>query len=745
MRLTNIPAVPLTALSVCAVAATLAAAMVAAPAQAAESAKRPRIALVLSGGGARGAAHVGVLKVLNELRVPVDCVVGTSMGSVVGGAFATGATIPEMEELLSGITLADILKDEPPRQEKSIRRKEEDLFNFAGPEIGVKDGELNLQTGVVSGVGLEAFLRRAVKVKGFVDFDRLPVPYRAVATDLATGEMVVLRNGEVAQAMRASLAIPGVIAPAGLGGRLLVDGMVVRNIPVEIGRELCGDVVIAVNVGTPLMKRQNLTSLVAVAQQMLSILTEQNVKESLARLTDKDILITVDLEGFSVSDFDRMPEIAEAGEKSARRFAEKLAHLSITEKAYADLRSRQITLPVADARPIDEIRVEGVDRVNPETVLGAMQTKPGEVPDATTLSRDMQRIYGTGDFQHVDYRLIDDHGKRVLTVNALEKSWGPNYLRFGLTLSSDFTTSSFFNLLGTYRMTWLNSLGAEWRTDLQVGRTNRFFTEFYQPLVPSRYFFVAPSFMVERTPIDLYIGKVKAAEVDNTIVRGQIDIGSQFTRYGEVRLGVLGGTLTPELQTGPPAALPAFHTVRQGATQLRIKVDQLDNLNFPREGFGLTATVFDSRTALGADDQYTKWDADFLAAYSVKRHALSVGLKAGGALSGTLPDYDQFSLGGFLQLSGFKTFQLYGADLAFGRLIYTYQLDRGKLFQGAYLGASLEHGRVRNPLVETNPSGWQTGGSIFVAVDTPLGPVYLAYGAATGGNRSAYFYLGRQQ
>jgi NTE family protein len=711
-------------------------------AQSADAAKRPRIALVLSGGGARGAAHVGVLKVLEELRIPVDCVVGTSMGSVVGGAYATGATIAEMDELLAGVGLADVLNDDPPRQEKPIRRKADDLRNYATPEIGVKDGDLELQSGVVSGVGLEAFLRRAVKIKGFVDFDRLPIPYRAVATNLENGDMVVLRRGEVARAMRASLAIPGVIAPAKVGGDLLVDGMVVRNIPVDVGRKLCGDVVIAVNVGTPLMKRGELKSLVAVGQQMLSILTEQNVKQSLSELTDKDVLINVDLEGFTVSDFDRMPAIAAAGEKSARKFADKLARLSVPKKDYLALRARQVVLPTTDSAPIDEIRVSGMERVNPETVLGAMDTKAGEAPDAEKLSRDMQRIYGSGDFEHVDYRLIEEKGKRVLTVDALEKSWGPNYLRFGLTLSTDFSSnSSFFNLLGSYRATWLNSLGAEWRTDLQVGRTDRFYTELYQPLHPEGYFFVAPSFTVERTPIDLFVGQTRVAQVERDYFRGALDVGSQFTRYGEVRVGVLAGRQNSQIATGPPEVVP--QSVQQGAVRLRVKVDQLDSLDFPRNGFGFTATVFDSEPGLGADDSYTKWDVDFLGAYSFGPHALSLGLKAGGALRNTLPGYDQFSLGGFLQLSGLKTFQLYGAELAFGRLVYTYQLQRGALFKGTYLGGSLEYGRVADPLVESNPSGWQTGGSLFVAVDTPLGPVYLAYGAATGGNHSAYFFLGR--
>ncbi|MCC6609796.1 MAG: patatin-like phospholipase family protein [Burkholderiales bacterium] len=703
---------------------------------------RPRVALVLSGGGARGAAHVGVLKVLDELRIPVDCVVGTSMGSVVGGAFATGSTVPEMESLVSSVGLRDVLVDEPPRREKPIRRKEDDRTNYMGPEIGVRDGQLWLQPGIVSGVGLEAVLRRAVKVKGFVDFDRLPVPFRAVATDIENGHMVVIRDGEVAHAMRASLAIPGVIAPAQLDGRMLVDGMVVRNLPVDVGRELCGDVVIAVDVGTPLMKRNELTSLLAVSQQMLSILTNQNVEESLAELTPSDILIRVALEGFTVADFDRMREIAAAGEQSARGYVAELARLSLPEREYAALRARQVVPPPRDTRPIDQIRVTGLTRVNPEVVLGAMDTRPGEPPDPAMLDRDMQRIYGSGDFQHVDYRLIEEKGKRVLAVEALEKSWGPNFLRFGLTLSSDFTTNSYFNLLGSYRATWLNSLGGEFRGDAQVGRTNRLAAEFYQPVFANRYLFVAPRFEIQRSPIDLFVGDQRVARYDVRYGRAGLDVGTQLTRYGELRAGILAGTLNAELDTGPRLIAPR-ENVRQGAYTARLMFDQLDSLTFPRNGFGATANVFSSQSHLGADDQYTKWDADAVGAYSIGNHTLQLGAKAGGAVGSELPYYDQFSLGGFLQLSGLKSFQLYGGSVQFGRAAYLYRLSEGAIFQGSYLGLSLEAGRVTKPLVSSNDSGWQQGGALFVAADTPLGPVYLGYGIASGGNRSAYFLLGR--
>ncbi|MCL4801129.1 MAG: patatin-like phospholipase family protein [Burkholderiales bacterium] len=703
---------------------------------------RPRVALVLSGGGARGAAHVGVIKVLDELRIPVDCVVGTSMGSIVAGAYATGSTVADMEALIAGVGLQDVVSDDPPRREKPIRRKADDDTNYVGPEIGVRDGDFRLQPGIVSGVGLEAVLRRAVKVKGFIDFDRLPVPFRAVATDVENGEMVVIDRGEVAHAMRASLAIPGVIAPAQLGGRLLVDGMVTRNLPVEVGRELCGDIVIAVDVGTPLMKRAELTSLVAVSQQMLSILTNQNVAESLAALTPTDLLIRIDLPGYTVADFDRLPAIAAEGEKAARAFVDRLARLSLPQQEYAALRARQVVLPALDAQPIDEIRITGLRRVNPAVVEGAMETRAGESPDPAKLDRDMQRIYGSGDFEHVDYRLIEDAGKRVLAVEALEKSWGPTYLRFGLTLSSDFTTNSYFNLLGSYRATWLNRLGGEFRADAQVGRTNRLAAEFYQPLVPSRYLFVAPRLEVERSPIDLFVGQQRVARYDVQYARAGLDLGTQLTRYGEIRVGVLGGTVDAELDTGPSIIAPR-NDVRQGAYTARFKFDQLDSLDFPRSGVGATAHLFSSQSHLGADDAYTKWEADVLGAYSIGNHTLQLGVKAGGALSGELPTYDQFSLGGFQQLSGFKTFQLYGSDLQFGRAAYLYRLAQGGFFEGAYLGASLEAGRIAKPLVPANGSGWQQGGSIFLAADTPLGPVYLGYGIASDGNRSAYFLLGR--
>jgi NTE family protein len=297
-------------------------------------AKRPKICLVLSGGGARGAAHVGVIKVLEELRVPVHCIAGTSMGALVGASYASGSSVAEMEEILKEINAELLFKDNPPREERPVRRKQEDYKPFFGPEFGATTGVL-LPKGIVTGVQLETVLRRLTKAKGYHQFDRLPIPYRAVATDLVTGKAVVFHDGELANVMLASMSVPGAVAPAEFGGMMLVDGMLTSNLPVDAARKMGADVIIAVNVGTPLLKRDELTSLLGVTSQMLNILTEQNVQASIDSLKPADILISPDLSQYSTGAFDDLPKIAPLGEAAARKVADRLAQLALPEAEFA--------------------------------------------------------------------------------------------------------------------------------------------------------------------------------------------------------------------------------------------------------------------------------------------------------------------------------------------------------------------------------------------------------------------------
>jgi NTE family protein len=666
------------------------------------------------------------------------------MGSIVGAAYASGIPSKELEKIVGEISTDLLFKEKPPRQDQAIRRKQDDKTILFTPEIGVRDGDLMLPKGFVSGVQLETVLRRLSNAKGYRKFDELPIPYRAIATDLVTGKAVVFSEGDLALVMRASMSVPGAVAPAEFDGKILVDGGLTNNLPVNAARAMGADVVIAVNLGTPLLKREELGSILGATGQMINILTEQNVQASLDMLGPRDILILPELGDFSAADFDHLTATIPIGEAAARKVAERLAPLALPPEQYAALRNRQQSIAPPDARPVDEILFENLARVDPRVAAGMLDTATGRPIDQDMLDRDMRRLYGTGDFEHVNYRIIEEPGRRILAVDAVEKSWGPNYLRFGLGLSSDFGGDAFFNVLASYRRTWLNSLGAEWRTDLQIGRTSRIFTEFYQPILVSRYLFVVPSAQYERRSVGIFQGNDRIASYDVRTGAVALELGSQITKYGELRVGISAGNTSTRLDTGPPFLEVNSEKVSEVGPTAKGLVDQTDSAIFPRSGYSGSFHVSAPQHAMGSDVTYAKGDFDSNLFASWGDHTFSLGLKAGGKLgSNPLPRQDYFQWGGLLQQSGYRTGALLGESLAFGRLIYYHKLARWRLLEGFYGGFSLEAGRVGKPLVPGSPEGLLKSGSIFIGMDSPVGPLYLGYGRAADGNSSLYLFLGR--
>ena len=718
------------------------------PAEAPALPHRPRIGLVLSGGGARGAAHIGVLKVLEELHVPIDVIAGTSMGSIVGGSYASGQTVANMARDVAHIKTEMLAKDQPPRAEITVHLKQEDWLDYIGPQFGYREGSLLLPKGAISGVALEAVLRDLVLTKGETSFDKLPIPFRAVATDVISGQMTVLKSGDLATAMRASMSVPGAIAPVPIGDKQLVDGGLTRNLPVDVARAMGADVVIAVNLGTPLLTREQITSALSVSLQMLNILTEQNVQASLKSLRPGDVLIEPELGGYSAGDFDNMPSTIPIGEAAARKVAEQLERYSVSPEQFAAHRLRQVRVAAQDTRPVDEIRVEGLQRVHPDVVIQSMDSAVGQPLDIPTLDLDLRRIYGRGDFEHVSYQLIDEPDRRILAVQAVEKSWGPTYMRFGLSLSSDFRGDNTFNLLASLRRTWLNRLGGEWRVDAQVGNDGLLFTEFYQPLVPNQYFFIAPRAQWATGPADIFggpDGDVLTARYNLRTGTVGVDLGSQFTKYGELRVGLVAGKFDANLQIGP--ALLAPHELERdiGALRTRLYIDQLDSVGFPRSGYSVDAQLLNSSTRLGASETYNRWNAQTFAAKSFAEHTFQLALSGGGAIGDNpLPFYDYMSYGGFMRMTGYRDGQLRNAAVTYGRLSYMNRLLKVPLLEGVYGGASVEVARLGQPLIPTGIQGHVASGSLFLAVDTPLGPAYLAYGHTLDGNSNVYFYLGKR-
>lgn len=703
-------------------------------------ARRPKICLVLSGGGARGAAHVGVLKVLEEYRIPIDCIAGTSMGSLVGAAYASGTSVPDMEKLLASLDTNHLFRDKPPREELHIRRKQEDRSLLFSTELGLGSvGGDMLPKGLVTGVQLESVLRD-LSAPGYRSFDNLPIPFRAVSTDLVTGKAVVFDKGELASVMRSSMSVPVAIAPVEVEGKLLVDGMLVDNLPVDVGRAMGADVIIAVNVGTPLLKREQLGSILGIAGQMLSILTEQNVQRSLALLKKEDILITPELGDFATSDFDHLPSTVPIGEAAARKVAEQLSRLSLSPEQYAAYRKGLRSLRVQDMAPVDKVRFTKMERVNPEYTESLMDTKPGKEIKQDELDADVRRIYGTGDFEHVDYRIFQEGNERVLVVNATEKSWGPNYFRFGLGVDHDFAGETQATLQARYRRTWINSLGAEWLTDAQIGSTDRIASEFYQPIDVEHKYFVSPKLELKRTTSNLYDGNHKLRSYDIERYRVGVDFGRDLYQYGQFRLGVIAGVAKESIDVGTDRPNEDF---AEGAFVASLQIDKLDSVAFPQNGWNLNTSLYNSNSVLGADDDYTKYfiGGNYYKTFGGK-HTFSLGGVASGSLEGTLPIYDQTSWGGFMRISGYATGQLLGETLTFGRFSYYQKLIDYQMFDGLYAGFSLEAGKMSHPLMQRSNSDLITAASVFVASDSPVGPLYLGYGHADDGNESLYLYIG---
>src|SRR2546428_1715132 len=342
----------------------------------------PRIGLVLSGGGARGLAHVGVLKVLEREHVPIDVIAGTSMGAIIGGLYASGMSADDLERELLRVRWDNLFASRVERRELSQRRKEEDFEISPVLELGLRDGEFRTPQGAVSSRGLESLLRRyTLPVRGVQRFDELPIPFRAVATDMESGQPVILSEGDLALALRSTMSVPGVFSPTEIDGRVLGDGGLVNNVPVNVARAMGADVLIVVNIGTPLAARDTLATAFGVTQQMINILTEQNVQRSLATLQPADVLVSPQLGKLTAADFDSALAFIELGRRGAEQMVPRLAALALDAPRYAEWRAAH-PQPQAPHATLSFVRITGSTQTVPERLTAQLESQPGQPFDA---------------------------------------------------------------------------------------------------------------------------------------------------------------------------------------------------------------------------------------------------------------------------------------------------------------------------------------------------------------------------
>jgi len=702
---------------------------------------RPRIGLVLGGGGARGISHISVLRKLEELHVPIDCIAGTSIGSLVGALYASGMSVDEIENTVKTMDWTKLFANEIPRPERSYRRKRDDELVIAQPGVGIGKEGLKVTTGLLTGENIMLTFGRLVEpVSTIEDFDRLPIPFRAIAADINDGTAVVIKGGDLALAMRASMSIPGAFPPVLAGGKVLVDGGIANNLPVEVLRGEGADIIIAVDVGTPLSDITPQSSVLTLTGQLTGLLTVGNSQRSIATLGGRDVLITPPLgDRVATADFNKFKEALAIGLEGVEPVRDRLAQLGVPQDAYAQNLSvrvgRQTEPPM-----VEFVRLDNQTRYRDSVVLARVKVPLGQPLDSAELERQMLDVYGYDTLSQATYEVLEEDGKTGVVLHLREKNEGPNYLETGLSMRSDFEGRFDFSIrLGLLRSP-VNDTGGEVRGLLEIGDESQLMGEYYQPFGPTRRFLFATRAQYLDRKINQYNNNGdKLAEFSARQVGLQASVGREFGNFGLISAGIRRSTGKTEVLVGDPD-LPSTD-FDSGEVYVDASIDRLDSLFFPRNGYLLRNRYTFSRTALGADVEFEQYDLDTFAARSFGSHAIQFGLRYHVTTSGVAPLQSLYRVGGFSRLAGFAPNELTGQD--YGVLLggYTYQL--GEFFgQKSLVGGTLEYGNTWQRRTDMDFSDGILNGSVFIGADTWVGPIMFGVGAREGGHMNLFLTVG---
>jgi NTE family protein len=706
-------------------------------------AERPRIGLVLGGGGARGAAHIGVLKELERQRIPIDAIAGTSMGAIIGGLYASGKTPAELEDIVTTLDWAAALSDTPAREHLSFRRKLDDIRYPMTVELGVRDNGLLLPMGAVEGQRLDLVLRElTIDVSHINNYDDLPIPFRAVATDVGTGMPHVMAGGDLAQSIRASMSVPAIFAPVDLDGKLLVDGGVAANLPVDVMREMDVDIIIAVDVEFPLYPVEELTSAVKISEQIVTILMRRETLRQIDGLTDDDLLIRPQLGTFDSVDFAKSTETIEPGEQATLAVSQRLAEIALDEEQFAQhLAQRGAPAPIDTELAF--VRVIDDSRFSSEMFETHLDIAVGDPVNTTQLANAAEDLYGLNLHEQVSYRLVEEGGQTGVEFNARNKAYGPNILKFAVSLENDFEGSTSFNVATRLTRARINARGAEWQTDLVLGTDPQLFSEFFQPISAGSRLFVAPRVDLRQRNLSAFSGEDAVARYRISEWELGFDGGTHIGKVGEVRVGAYNGAGRARVKVGD-STLPnvEFDT---GGVLTRLRFDTLDDAQFPRSGIRADLKWNLSLPDLGADERFDTVETEVEGSWSHGKNSWHVGALYATTLESKNGIQDLFALGGFLRLSGLERGEISGPHAAMARLMYFRRVSEstgGVLEVPIYLGVSAEIGNTWQTRSDISFSSALVNGSLFAAFDTLIGPVYLAAGFGEGGRSNYYLFFG---
>ncbi len=729
---------------------------------------RPKVAVVLAGGGAKGAAHIGVLKALEEMHIPVDIITGTSMGAYVGGLYATGMSADEIESFIYSVDWNSGYRDRVDRSQRRVRDKEyEDRYQIT-TDLGLRFGEVRAPTGVVQGQNMLRVLRETTGNLGrFDSFDELAIPYRSVATDILELDEVVIGNGYLVDAMMASMSVPGALPPYKLNGHMLVDGGVVNNMPVDVARAMGADVVIAVDISTDYKTEDDFTGLFTVADQLSNYLVRRSTQQQVETLQEHDVYIRPNVGQMETVEFDKMPWAFQSGYDITKEMESKLVGLRLSNAEYQkyidhkqEVRKK---LVYGDDRVVDEIVIVNNTHYSDVLLTNRLELETGRKIETAEIEKAVENLYALDRFELITYHFEEVDGSNLLVFDVNEKSWGPNYLNFRFFLEDDFDTDSQYGIGMSTNFTNLNSHGAEMALNVEMGTDKLIEAELYSPVLSSQEFFVAGKVAYSSEGRNLPVSDDDSSlssvndflPVSYTEFVSEIAIGIQPTLWQELRLGGRYSSGSIELST--LASVGNLDFERRGLFA-NYRLDTLDDFAFPTRGLLVDLEYLVSHDTspeeIGqskpkdiVEDTVYEIDARFKGAMSYQRHTLVGQAEYSFVQSkNSSITLDPRELGGFLHLSGIPRNSLIGQNLFFSSLVYRYKWfdnDFGLFEAPVYVGASLEHGGTWSDNdLKLNEAPLYNAASIFFGVDSPIGPIMLAYGRTEQDMEAVYLIVG---
>jgi len=703
-------------------------------------AKHPKLGLVLEGGGALGLAHIGVITWMEEHRIPVSYVAGTSMGGLVGGIYATGRSPAEVRELINGIDWDQVLSGVTPFRDLSYRRKQDAREVPGQLEFGLRGG-LQFPSGFNTGQEVNLVLDSvALPYSEIASFNELPIPFACVASDLVSGKPHVFRDGPLALAMRSTMSLPGIFTPVRSGKHLYADGFLLDNLPIDVAKEMGADVTLGIHLETaPLDPNTNLSSF-GVLGQSINVMSAVNVLRSMEQA---DLLVVVPLQKYTALDYNKADAIIKVGYDAAASKATVLSAFSVSEAEWeeylANRNARRRTAPIPKF-----VEVVGASPEMAKAMEKQMSSLAGGPVERNKIDEDMMTIVGQGRFATATYSMVEKNGEQGLQIQAEEKSYAPPIVRPLILIDG----SQFNNVLFSFgaRITFLDvgSYRSELRNDIALGSIYQLASEYYHPFTTTSNWFIAPRFGVNSQQLNVYSGSALLASYRLRQALGGLDTGYGFGRTGEFRLGYEGGyeKVSPEIGNIPTLPTTSGTT---GDARIQYQLTTVDDPVIPRSGASLLMYTKGFNTNPAAPGPFPLSEIQAQQFFRLSAPT-SVFIGAfGGSSYGYRTGVPSFSLGGSQRLVAWNTNELLTNQYFLGQIGYIRELLKLPPFLGSSVNllGLLEIGKTYKLPLGAKPPNLPMDAAAGLIVNTIFGPVEVVGAVGDYGHARFFFRIGR--